>query len=438
MVRKAALTLLACLLLASAGARGGPPLPASGSDRHLGVGSCSSSVCHGSVTPRSSRALLNEYVTWSHQDAHSKAYAVLLSQKARGIASRLGLRDASTAKECLDCHADNVPPNLRGEKFALSDGIGCEACHGGAERWLTPHSSKQATYRGNVAHGMFPTADLRPRTSLCLSCHYGSSDKFATHRMMAAGHPRLSFELDTFLSLEPPHYRSDDGYRHRKPTYDPTQMWAFGQLAAAAEQIRILEGPLLGGGNTFPELALFNCYGCHMSTMRRTDWRQRLFEVRSAPGSVPLESGHLIMAWVIARQLQPGKAPELLQMSQSLLAATGSRPAQIAAAATALRGLLAGLCDAATTHAWSAAEKRGLLNALLATGVSGEFRDYMGAEQAVMGIDGLLLDLGMAERYRSRIQDLYRLTRNDEAFKAEEFGTALQQLQGELETATMR
>jgi Cytochrome c554 and c-prime len=434
MVRKAALIVLANMVLASA--HGDPALPSNGPDRHMGVGSCSSSVCHGAITPRGADVLLNEYVTWSHQDSHAKAYAALLSPKGQSIAAKLGLRDASTSKECLDCHADNVAPSLRGEKFSLADGIGCEACHGGAEHWLATHSSKQATYRANVSRGMYPTADLRPRTTLCLSCHFGNADKFATHRMMAAGHPRLSFELDTFLAIQPPHYRIDEDYRRRKPTYDSTQVWAFGQLAAAAEQLRLLQGPLISTGNTFPELALFNCYGCHMSSMRKTDWRRRLFEIRSAPGSVPLDSGHLIMAWIITRQLQPQSAPELLQMSQSLLAATTTQPSQIVASSVLLRRTLDQLRDAAAGHVWSVAERRNLLSALLATGVSGEFRDYMGAEQAVMGIDGLLLELRQAEPHRGRIKELYRLTQNDEAFKPEEFETALRQLQAELEPGT--
>ena len=433
MVRATSLIALTGMVLAFGRAHSDPLLPANAAERHMGVASCSSSVCHGSITTRGSNVLLNEYVTWSHKDSHAKAYAALLSPKGQSIASRLGLRDASTAKECLDCHADNVPPNLRGEKFALSDGIGCEACHGGSEHWLATHSSKRVSYRSSVSGGMYPTADLRPRTTLCLSCHLGNADKFATHRMMAAGHPRLSFELDTFLSLQPPHYQVDEDYRRRKPAYTSTQLWAFGQLASAAQQMGILEGPLLSTGNTFPELALFNCYGCHMSSMRKTDWRQRLFEIRTAPGSVPLDAGHLIMAWVVARQLQPQTAPELLQMSQSLLATTATQPAQIVIASRSLHRLLNRLCDVAAGHVWTLPEKRSLLSALLATGVSGEFRDYLGAEQAVMGIDGLLLELGLAAPHRVRIQELYRLTQNDEAFKPEEFGAALRALQAELE-----
>jgi len=409
-------------------------LPSQGTNKHMGVSSCSSSVCHGAVMPNKTYdVLLNEYVTWSHQDAHSKAYNVLNSPKSRAIASKLGIGNPTSAKECLDCHTDNVPLQMRGEKFSLADGVGCEACHGGAEFWLATHTSKRATYRENVSKGMFPSADLRPRTELCLSCHYGGADKFATHRMMAAGHPRLSFEMDTFLALQPPHYRIDDDYKRRKPIYSSTQNWSYGQLAAALREMDTLQGARVNNGAAFPELALFNCYGCHMSSMRRTDWSHRLLEGGAEPGSVPISDGHLIMAWIIARELDPQTAPALLRMSRSLLAASASERSQIVERSRDVGATLRRLCDQASTHTWKPNDQRQLLRTLVAVGTGGEFHDYVGAEQAVMGIDGLLIELGLADRFHKRVDELYKLTQNDEAYAPEQFVASLHQLQEDLD-----
>jgi Cytochrome c554 and c-prime len=408
--------------------------PAQGANKHMGVSSCSSSVCHGAVTPSNTYdVLLNEYVTWSHEDAHSKAFASLGSIKAREIASKLGIADPGQAKECLDCHTDNVPQQQRGEKFSLADGVGCEACHGGSEYWLATHTSKRASYRENISRGMFPTADLRQRADLCLSCHYGTADRFATHRMMAAGHPRLSFEMDTFLALQPPHYRVDGDYKHRKPTFTSTQIWSYGQLAAALREMDTLQGPRVDNSAAFPELALFNCYGCHMSSMRRTDWSHRLLEGGAEPGSVPISDGHLVMAWIIARAVEPQTAPGLLRMSRSLLAASASDRSQIVDRSREIAATLRRLCDQAAVRSWKPAEQRQLLRTLVAVGTSGEFRDYVGAEQAVMGVDGLLIELGLADRFRKRVDELYKLTQNDEAYAPEQFVASLQQLQTELD-----
>jgi hypothetical protein len=402
----------------------------------MGVSSCSSSVCHGAVTPSNTYdVLLNEYVTWSHEDAHSKAFASLRSLKSRQIASRLGIGDPTQARECLDCHSDNVPTKQRGAKFSLTDGVGCEACHGGSEYWLATHTSKHSSYRDNVTHGMFPTADLRQRTQLCLSCHYGTAEKFATHGMMAAGHPRLSFEMDTFLALQPPHYRIDEDYKRRKPTFSSTQNWSYGQLAAALREMDTLQGPRLNNGTAFPELALFNCYGCHMSSMRRTDWTHRLLEGGAEPGSVPISDGHLVMAWIIARALDPQMAPALLKMSRALLAASASQRSEITVRSQQVANSLRRLCDQAAVRSWKPADERQLLRTLVAVGTSGEFRDYVGAEQAVMGIDGLLIELGLADRFRKRVDDLYKLTQNDEAFVPEQFVASLQLLQSDLDKA---
>ncbi len=182
--------------------------------------------------------LLNEYVTWSHDDSHAKAYNMLKSERSRAIAAKLGLPNAYDAKICLDCHADNVPVATRGKEFNIADGVGCESCHGGAEKWIESHTMKTTSYEDNLKNGMFPTATLPSRAPLCLSCHVGNADKFATHRIMGAGHPRLSFELDTFQALQPPHHQIDKDYAARKPVYSRTAVWAYGQLEAARMQVR--------------------------------------------------------------------------------------------------------------------------------------------------------------------------------------------------------
>ena len=96
MVRQAAITTLGALVAlawlaimhsaaaASPAAPAAPSvLPAQGSNKHMGVSSCASSVCHGSVTPsKSYDVLLNEYVTWSHEDSHSRAFNVLRDRKS--------------------------------------------------------------------------------------------------------------------------------------------------------------------------------------------------------------------------------------------------------------------------------------------------------------------------------------------------------------------
>lgn len=408
-------------------------LPYEAPNKHLGVATCSSSVCHGSVKSTSSYDVqLNEYVIWSHDDLHAKAYNALKSERSRAIAAKLGLPNAYDAKICLDCHADNVPEAARGKEFNIADGIGCEACHGGAEKWIESHTMKTTSYEDNLKNGMFPTATLTSRAPLCLSCHVGNADKFATHRIMGAGHPRLSFELDTFQALQPPHHRIDKDYAARKPVYSRTAAWAYGQLEAARMQVQLIQQYFGKDGATFPELALFSCHSCHESSMRQLDWARGLTTAGTQPGSVPLADGHLRMAIVIARQMATPAARELLTLSQSLQEASAKSRDRVIQISGRLEDTLRQIEAQAAMRQWSNAERTALLTAILDLGSRREYRDYIAAEQAVMATELLMLDLDTAERNRPRLDALFKTVEDDEAYRPDQFVTAVDQLRAAL------
>ena len=248
------------------GAVAGTVLPQNASDIHLGVTSCAGSTCHGATTPwAGSTVLQNEYMTWEQYDPHSKAYSVLMNKTSKKIAANLGIGKAHEAKICLDCHADNVSENKRGRVFQISDGVGCEACHGGGQRWLGLHVSGVGTHEDNVKAGLYPTEDPVKRAELCISCHFGDETKFVTHRIMGAGHPRMSFELDTFTAIQPAHYKIDSDYRKRKKVANGIQTWAIGQAMSLERRMDAVLDPKRNRDGLFPELVLFDCQACHHS-----------------------------------------------------------------------------------------------------------------------------------------------------------------------------
>jgi predicted CxxxxCH...CXXCH cytochrome family protein len=430
---------LVVLWAATASAADKPPEPGSIKlpyelpAKHMGVSTCSSTVCHGSTKSNSSyNVQLNEYITWSHQDVHAKAYTVLLNERSRAIAAKMGIGDASKAKICLDCHADNVPEAQRGREFNIADGIGCETCHGGAERWLETHAKPEATYQQNLERGMFATANVATRATLCSSCHVGNADKYATHRIMGAGHPRLSFELDTFQALQPPHHQVDKDYAERKPTYSRTAVWAYGQLESARLQAQLIQQHFVRDGRVFPELALFNCHSCHESSMRRLDWTRGLTTTGNPPGSVPLNDGHLRMAILVARQLDATAARDLLSIGQMLQEASGESRERVAQASGRLELTLRQLAPRVAEHKWTRAQEGSLLAAILDLGVRREYRDYISAEQATMATELIMIDLGTAERYRPKLDALYRMVEDDETFRPQPFAGAMEQLRSAL------
>ncbi|MBX7137547.1 MAG: cytochrome c family protein [Oligoflexia bacterium] len=237
-----------------------------------GVGSCSSSNCHGAQSPRKgSRILQNEYVTWTKHDKHAAAWRVLTEAGGRSIGRNLGIDHPEKAPECLSCHAGGVDPARADPKYTVEDGVGCESCHGASEQWLSAHTALEATFSNNVSLGLSDLTDAKDRASLCLSCHLGDGSREVPHRLYGAGHPRISFELDTFSALMPAHWQVDKDYTDRKGDYQPAHFWLVGLAVQAREAVlrigRYRSTPHAAHG--LPEFSTFNCFSCHHSLESR-------------------------------------------------------------------------------------------------------------------------------------------------------------------------
>ncbi len=420
---------LTALGLADAAAQ---TLPSKGPDMHLGVTSCGGSTCHGATQPvRGSQVLQNEYLIWQRQDKHAKAYAVLLEPRSQRIARNLGLPDAHTAKACLDCHSDNVGAELRGRQFQLSDGVGCEGCHGGGQRWLGPHVAGVSSTAELQKLGLFPTEDPVARAQLCLSCHLGDETKFVTHRMMGAGHPRLSFELDTFTEIQPAHYQTDDDYRKRKAVASGVQTWAVGQAMAVSRTMTALADANRRMAGAFPELTFYDCHACHhpMSNLR---WQARE-SVGLGPGMIRFNDANMLMLRLLARRLAPEEATSLTTQLRALHGAMSEGRGDAGAVAREVKAVADRLVQRFARHAFGADDMRALLAALIADGREGHFTDYGGAEQATMAIASIVQALRRAggateaqhNELKAAIEQCYAATAKDEAYDPAVFARAL-------------
>jgi hypothetical protein len=437
-VRKLLFVLLGTLLSASALAA---TLPQEARDKSLGVATCASSLCHGGIeTWRNSRILQNEYVVWSRADKHARAYTVLLNERSKEIGRKLGLKEPpERAAVCLDCHAHNVADSRKGERFLMSDGVGCESCHGASERWIRSHVEPEATHAQNVANGLYPTSDHTERARLCLSCHFGNPQKFVTHKIMAAGHPRMSFELDTFMKIQPAHYRNDTEGARTKQLWDGVRIWAVGQALAAQSLLEILNDPKRGRDGLFPELVLFDCHACHnlMSGKRAAGMRLGV-----GPGVVRLNDSSLLMLRHIARRVNAGGDAQFQQQVTALhrSVATGS---DTHAQAKAMQQLIADLVPRIAAYRFSAEDLRGILVGLIDDGLTGQYSDYQGAEQAAMALQSVadfMSQRGMLKpaSIRPAMKQLLTAVENDEKYKAGQFEQGLKALKASLQTGDKR
>jgi hypothetical protein len=411
----------------------------------MGVATCASSLCHGSIEEwRGSPVLQNEYVTWLRVDKHAGASKLLRNERSLKIARNLGLKDPpEKAKVCVDCHAHNPGKGLAGDRSHTEDGVSCEACHGPAQRWLAPHTAPGRTHAANVASGLYPLDRPVERARLCLSCHLGNEDRLVTHRMMGAGHPRLSFELETFSHLGPSHFRIDADYEARKGRADGAKVWAIGQAIAVVQTMKLLTSPARGRDGLFPEFVLFDCHNCH-HPMSQTRFAPRtVFGGTSAPGTARINDSSLLMLRAVMRSVDPPFAESLAALTLGLHRAVAGE-GEFVAAARALERKADEAVASIAAFEFDAVALRGVALALVDEGLSGHYTDYAAAEQAVMAIGSLLNSLvarGLAsdpEGINRALQALRAPLASDEAYRPADWLPALREFRSTLETLTLR
>lgn len=361
-----------------------PPLPWAGPNKHLGPASCGGGNCHGAAKPvAGSPVRQDEFFTWESKDAHSNAYKLLLTDAGRRIAANLGMKAAHEEPACLTCHADFVPASLRAQRWQVGDGVGCEGCHGGAEQWNKAHVAKGATHAGNVAAGLYPLEDPAARARVCLHCHLGSDEKPIDHRTMGAGHPPLSFELDTFTAIQPAHFTVDADYRSRKGGASSLRTWAAGQAVAAEFFLDGLVGGRFKQAGMTAELVFFDCNACH-HPMRPPRWNSAVAPALG-PGEIRFADASLVMTGHVVAALLPERSAEWDGALDALHRASRGTLAQAKEAASRLRGVAAA-ASAAAGKELGRAQALAILERLTGAGERKALGDCTAAEQVVYAI----------------------------------------------------
>jgi hypothetical protein len=388
--------------------------------RHEGVATCASSLCHGSSQPLKAfdSALQNEYTTWSQFDPHSNAYKVLLNKRSQEIARRLGIGPAHEAPACLACHSDAVPAAQRGVKFQLDDGVGCESCHGGAEKWLATHyQSPRIPPSEHLANGLVALEKPEVLAGTCLGCHVGDQNRFANHRMMAAGHPRLVFELDTYLEL----WRTSGGrehYRKKAPT-NHSSTWVKGLLDSSRHQLNLIEQHGTGRMGPIPDFGVFACHSCHR------DLRLTAFGGSSAlgnqPGDLRWQDAHLLVLRRVTAALQLNARTDLDRAIVALQKAAHGDAGSLRAALSQTRTALSSAEKQLAEVNWSAAQLNAVAQSLVDASRRGEFPDPAAAEQASMGMVVMLAGLKLDQGKRAEINRLFDDLRDDNVFDQRRF-----------------
>ncbi len=427
--------LASALVAALALAPAAQAAPAHDSAIHNGVASCGGSTCHGRQEATGPRVRQNELLTWqspsSLTGAHSRAWAVLDEPRARAIGARLGIANVAASPECINCHGDPAP--RRGPQFRQADGVGCEACHGGSTNWLASHTAVAATHEQNVARGLWAVDKPAVRANVCLDCHFGSDKpgQFVTHRIMAAGHPRVAFELDLFTSQQS-HHDEDSDYAQRKSIPGGVKVWAVGQAMAVKRALTLYPARAAG---SFPEFYFFDCRSCHrtfsddpaVAITARTNPGRSI-----APGTPVWNDESLIMLNAAAKVAAPALAGQLTSQSRAFHASFAGDRAGTIKAAAALAKTSDALATAFGSARFDTAQNFAMLDTVL-VGNAANYTDYQGGAQAVMAADTLIsalvssraVDRGAALALRPDLDRAYAAARDANRWQPAEFRAAL-------------
>jgi hypothetical protein len=139
---------------------------------------------------------------------------------------------------------------------------------------------------------MVNTRDMAVRAGVCVDCHVGSPRadgmpvRNMDHDMIAAGHPRLTFEMSAFLANMPHHW--DDREEKARDDY-PAHVWAIGQFATTQAALRLLAARAKAAAASpetarWPELSEYDCFTCHHSLTPHKNYRQEVKLEEIKPG----------------------------------------------------------------------------------------------------------------------------------------------------------
>jgi len=404
-------TILACLFLGNAILAETPE-----TSKYTGPGSCSSPACHGGVTARDETTVLqNEYSTWVVRDKHAHAYNVLSNPVAVRMAKIMGLPKANEAPRCLACHALDVPVDQRARTFDMTDGVGCENCHGPASAWLGLHTQRDWKYDKSLELGMYNTRDLIKRSEKCLSCHLGTPEKTVDHELIAAGHPDLYFELDSFMSVMPPHWKEVD-----KDPWFGVRALAVGQAVQLREQLRRVARE------------------CHHSLVAAKDsWRQERGYPGRRPGNPPWNLSRVVVFRRIIQEADPAASGQLqaeVAKVYPLVTALGSDRSQVAATARGASDVADRLAQHLATMNFDQAMTLRLMKSISGDADAIAEQGERSAEQATMAMDSLFIaytknsQLANQQQIRDAIKGLFQQLEDPSAYNGLKFAGSLRGL----------
>jgi hypothetical protein len=347
-----------------------------------GAASCATSSCHNGprasvaspISPRGS-----EYSLWLERDPHAASWRTICSNDSLRILTKLGImKDGSVQNldayaNCLKCHNTDSLITVEQSTPRLTEGVGCESCHGASQKWYDKHfQSKESK---SIAHrdlGLTNLDDLISRARACVSCHVGATDRDMNHDIIAAGHPALYFDFAVYHERLPKHWREERTSVDGQPIDHEarSRLWLAGQVAAAETELALLSTRANRGHavSVWPELSNYECTSCHVALNGLHKTPENLHRKSVAGGTASPRRWNLGGAEAVASRFQEPILSENLAEIRTLLKAPITNQAAIANQANELRAKIRHCVHAngaSTLREWNRTKQADLASKLL-------------------------------------------------------------------------
>jgi hypothetical protein len=297
---------------------------------------------------------------------------------------------------------------------------------------------------------MRDTRSVIHRTEKCLECHLGTKEKVVDHEMIAAGHPDLFFELDSFSAVMPRHWKSPRESAPGKPVEDAAwagvRDWSAGQaVQLRAEMERLTwraKGERFDKKDVWPEYAELSCFACHHALVPAKDsWRQEHGFAGRRPGDPAWNSSRYAVFRLLAKQIDSANAEELdrriLEVSGEMSKLNPDRSA-VAASASSAAPIAQRFAERLAVLQYERAIVLRILQRIPEEAENISLADERAAEQAAMAMDSLYIAYSKdanpdnADDVRAAINVLFQQLENPSAYNADQFASSLRRIRGML------
>jgi hypothetical protein len=268
--------------------------------------------------------------------------------------------------------------------------------------------------------------------------------------MIAAGHPDLFFELDSFSAVMPRHWKSPRESAPGKPVEDAAwagvRDWSAGQaVQLRAEMERLTwraKGERFDKKDVWPEYAELSCFACHHALVPAKDsWRQEHGFAGRRPGDPAWNSSRYAVFRLLAKQIDSANAEELdrriLEVSGEMSKLNPDRSA-VAASASSAAPIAQRFAERLAVLQYERAIVLRILQRIPEEAENISLADERAAEQAAMAMDSLYIAYSKdakpdnADDVRSAINVLFQQLENPSAYNADQFASSLRRIRGML------